>query len=36
VEERAFEGLTEEEETLLRRLLARVHDNLTRDPVAGG
>ena len=35
VEERAFEGLTEEEKTLLRRLLARVHDNLTRDPVAG-
>ena len=34
VEERAFEGLTEEEKTLLRRLLARVHDNLTRDPLA--
>lgn len=31
VEERAFAGVTSEEETLLRDLLTRLHDNLTRE-----
>ena len=31
VQERAFAGITAEEETLFRGLLARVHDNLTRE-----
>ncbi len=35
VEERAFAGITTEEEALLRDLLARLHDNLTRDPNSG-
>jgi MarR family transcriptional regulator, organic hydroperoxide resistance regulator len=35
VEERAFARLTAEEETLLRGLLARIHDNLTQEPGAG-
>ncbi len=35
VEERAFAGVTTEEEALLRDLLARLHDNLTREPNAG-
>ena len=34
VQERAFAGITAEEEALLRRLLARVHDNLTHRPGA--
>jgi len=34
VQERAFAGLTPEEETLLRKLLARIHDNLSREPGA--
>jgi DNA-binding MarR family transcriptional regulator len=32
VEERAFAGVTTEEDALLRDLLARLHDNLTRRP----
>lgn len=35
VQERAFARITPEEETLLRGLLARIHDNLTREPGAG-
>ena len=35
VQERAFTGITAEEETLLRGLLARVHDNLTRQSDTG-
>jgi DNA-binding MarR family transcriptional regulator len=35
VEERAFAGVTTEEEALLRDLLARLHDNLTRRPNTG-
>lgn len=35
VQERAFAGITVEEEALLRGLLVRVHDNLTREPGAG-
>ncbi len=31
VQERAFAGITTEEEALLRDLLAKIHDNLTRD-----
>jgi DNA-binding MarR family transcriptional regulator len=34
VEERAFAGITAEEEALLRDLLARLHNNLTRGPNA--
>lgn len=34
VQERAFVGLTAEEEALLRSLLARVHGNLTRRPAS--
>lgn len=33
VQERAFAGITAEEEALLRGLLVRVRDNLTRGPV---
>jgi DNA-binding MarR family transcriptional regulator len=32
VEERAFAGVSSEEKTLLRNLLSRLHDNLTREP----
>ena len=32
VEERAFAGVSSEEKTLLRNLLTRLHDNLTREP----
>jgi MarR family transcriptional regulator, organic hydroperoxide resistance regulator len=35
VQERAFAGLTPEEETLLRKLLARIHDNLSRESGTG-
>ena len=35
VQERAFAGITEEEEALLSRLLIRVRDNLTRGPDTG-
>jgi DNA-binding MarR family transcriptional regulator len=34
VEERALAGITAEEETLLRELLARIRSNLTRGPAA--
>jgi MarR family transcriptional regulator, organic hydroperoxide resistance regulator len=34
VEERAFAGITAEEEALLRDLLVRLHNNLTRGPNA--
>jgi DNA-binding MarR family transcriptional regulator len=36
VEERAFAGVTAEEKALLRRLLVRIHDNLTRRTGARG
>ena len=35
VQERAFAGITTEEEALLRGLLGRIYDNLTREPGAG-
>jgi DNA-binding MarR family transcriptional regulator len=35
VEKHAFARITAEEEALLRELLARLHDNLTREPNAG-
>jgi MarR family transcriptional regulator, organic hydroperoxide resistance regulator len=35
VEEHTFAGVTTEEEALLRDLLARLHDNLTRRPNTG-
>ncbi|CAA9437550.1 MAG: hypothetical protein AVDCRST_MAG78-2142 [uncultured Rubrobacteraceae bacterium] len=35
VQERAFAGITTEEEVLLRGLLGRIHDNLTRESGAG-
>jgi DNA-binding MarR family transcriptional regulator len=35
VQESAFAGITAEEETLLRGLLGRIQDNLTREPRAG-
>lgn len=35
VQERAFAGITAEEEALLSGLLARVRDNLTQGPEAG-
>jgi MarR family transcriptional regulator, organic hydroperoxide resistance regulator len=35
VQERAFAGITPDEEALLQELLVRIHDNLTREPGAG-
>jgi len=32
VQEEAFAGITAEEEALLRGMLRRIHDNLTREP----
>ena len=36
VQRNALAGITAEEETLLRGLLGRIQDNLTREPGAGG
>ena len=36
VQRNAFAGITAEEEALLCGLLGRIHDNLTREPRAGG
>ncbi|MDQ3911651.1 MAG: MarR family transcriptional regulator [Actinomycetota bacterium] len=35
VEDRAFAGISARERALLRRLLKRIHDNLTREPGLG-
>jgi DNA-binding MarR family transcriptional regulator len=35
VQRNAFAGITAEEEALLRGLLGRIQDNLTREPAAG-
>ena len=35
VQERAFTGITPDEEALLRGLLVRIRDNLTREPGSG-